>query len=386
MGKINHFKVPSILLAMALLSCKSAPELDSEAKKTFAASNRSDLIKTMEIWRPVDTASLDLFLGGDNKYRFAQNVQCEYLDLPKSEYGTGRSPKFKCREKESGNEIKVKYGVDNGEIYAEMAFSRLMYALGFFHDHYYPVRVSCSNCPKDPWDYIKRGEVNGNKPRAHGVVNFVPALIERKHKGDRIENKPNQGVTWEEFNDYYGLTHEQKKIRDAYILLMAFVQHVDAKPDQQRLVCLKKKSVKLADGSRFCEDAQFLVQDGGWTFGGAFEFGERNIVARMSLKHWKGYKVFKDKNTCLTNNRAVPFSGFKNKEISEDGRQFLADLLSKLSRDQIKDLFRATRVDLRDEVLFSTPREETIEAWTSAFEEKVEEITSTKCPKKLLVL
>jgi hypothetical protein len=46
---------------------------------------------------------------------------------------TGMTPKFKC-DLGKGDEVKVKCGEKNGEVYAEVAASRLLWALGFQAD------------------------------------------------------------------------------------------------------------------------------------------------------------------------------------------------------------------------------------------------------------
>ena len=44
----------------------------------------------------------------------------------------------------------MKYGRYNGEVYAEVAATRLLWALGFPADRNYPVRVVCAGCSEDP--------------------------------------------------------------------------------------------------------------------------------------------------------------------------------------------------------------------------------------------
>ena len=54
---------------------------------------------------------------------------------------TGNTPKFPC-EVRPDDVVKVKYGEKNGEVYAEIAASRLFWALGFKVDRMYPARVT----------------------------------------------------------------------------------------------------------------------------------------------------------------------------------------------------------------------------------------------------
>ena len=69
-------------------------------------------------------------------------INCRHVEKDTS----GKTPKFTCLM--GGDELKVKYGRDNGEIYAEVAASRLLWALGFGADRVYPVRVICTGCPE----------------------------------------------------------------------------------------------------------------------------------------------------------------------------------------------------------------------------------------------
>ena len=71
--------------------------------------------------------------------------------------------------------MKVKFGEANGEMYGEVAATRLLWALGFGADRMYPVKVICRNCPENA---VKNG-----KP-VPGQRTFDPAAIERKVPGD----------------------------------------------------------------------------------------------------------------------------------------------------------------------------------------------------------
>ena len=115
---------------------------------------RKEYIRTAEVWFPTDVASKNIFLGQDNKFKWGQTVKCSFMEPDLEDPPGGRSPKFYCLDAE-GDDHKVKYGIDNGEVYAEAAASRLFWALGFGADRYYPVRVECEDCPKEPWTYIQ---------------------------------------------------------------------------------------------------------------------------------------------------------------------------------------------------------------------------------------
>ena len=66
----------------------------------------------------------------------------------------GRSAKFTCRTV-NGRTIRVKYydgnvRTGNREVFAEVATTRLFWALGFDADPVYPVKIRCLQCPANP--------------------------------------------------------------------------------------------------------------------------------------------------------------------------------------------------------------------------------------------
>jgi len=396
MNRSVYYQHMSLVIFASLVAFISACGISDpyETKKTISVSdkNRRILLKEMSIWQPVDTANLDLLKGPVDSYSLGESIDCDFKKPEPDDFGSGLNPKFYCIDKKTGKELKVKYKLRNSEVYGEVAFSRLMYALGFYHDHYFSVRVTCHDCPKDPWAYIRSG---GRPPNTNntktirdfdfdfGTHVFLPAIIEEKMSGDKIEIFEDQGVSWKEFNDFSDLSLENKTIRDAFVLLMAFVHHADSKPDQQRLSCEKGQSVKIKKGRRECSKAKFLVHDGGWSFGAGVELSTNSMRAKMNREFWLKYPVFRNKKTCKIGVKKLINSEFVNKEISEDGRKFLADLLEKLSRKQIKDIFKASRVDLRDSVIHGITPEESLNLWADAFETRRREITETTCPKKL---
>ena len=116
-------------------------------------------------------------------FPFDAPVTCvyDYPDKPLS----GVSPKFECAIK-PGDVVKVKYGEDNGEVFAEVASSRLFWALGFPADRMYPVKVTCRNCPADPFKESKAEWHLGKSPVVSDKV-FELATIERDFPGEKVE-------------------------------------------------------------------------------------------------------------------------------------------------------------------------------------------------------
>ena len=121
-------------------------------------------------------------------------VACTYVfpDKPLS----GNTPKFRCQPGPK-DEVKVKYGDSNAEVYSEVVGSRLLWALGFKADGMYPSRVTCLACPSDPFAASK-AQWSLGKPGNVGTRVFDPAAIEREISGTPIEVPGFEGWAWPE--------------------------------------------------------------------------------------------------------------------------------------------------------------------------------------------
>src|SRR5262249_57662925 len=97
---------------------------------------------------------------------------CKYT----KEAFAGATPKFGCLVSDD-DRVKVRYGRDNNEIFAGVAATRLLWALGFGADVLYPVHVICRGCP----------EALGGEPLPARQLRFEFAAIERKMAGHEME-------------------------------------------------------------------------------------------------------------------------------------------------------------------------------------------------------
>ena len=116
----------------------------SVKKPHVSVSARLDAIRRAQVWEATDVASKDLKAGPKGHGAFApeETVNCTHVKKAMS----GNSPKFTCAIPPD-DEVKVKFGRENGEVYAEVAATRLFWALGFPVDRMYPVRVMCDGMP-----------------------------------------------------------------------------------------------------------------------------------------------------------------------------------------------------------------------------------------------
>src|SRR5215471_13539913 len=167
-----------VLIAALVTSCKPA-QLPPE--RAVSKSDRLSDISRAKIWTATNVAMMDLRAGpgGTGALPPFAHVTCDYVDKKVS----GSSPKFTCALGEN-DEVKIKYGADNQEVYGEVAGSRLLWALGFGADRWYPISVTCRRCPADP---------NKNPRPADGEVTFEIAALERPLEGRKIETRPDQG-------------------------------------------------------------------------------------------------------------------------------------------------------------------------------------------------
>src|SRR5215213_6854850 len=122
----------AIAVALSLGGCASLlprrAEVPAGPRELDAASpaERADYLRRAHVWRAVPTASLDLLAGppGDDAFAFEEAVACDYVQ--RASLG-GKTPKFYCAVA-PGDDVKVKFGSDNGEVYAEVAATRLFWA------------------------------------------------------------------------------------------------------------------------------------------------------------------------------------------------------------------------------------------------------------------
>ena len=305
---------------------------------------------------------MDIWMGPQDKKASAPNatVACDYVNRKTS----GHSPKFECAIA-SNDEVKVKYGQANAEVYGEVAATRLLWALGFGADHMYPVTVECRDCPADP--------AHAPQERQH-QVRFYPAAVERKMPGETMESFPDAGWSWPELE----LVSESaggapRAHRDALKLLAVLLQHTDSKPSQQRLVCLNPR---LEDGQ--CAEPFMMINDLGLTFGHANAWNDQS-PSGVNLELWAKTPVWSDSGRCVGNIAKSVTGTLDHPVISEEGRAFLADLLMQLSDAQLHDLFAVTRFPLRSLGMKPTRPVTTVDQWVEAFKAKRDEIVNRSC-------
>jgi hypothetical protein len=369
-------KLGALLVAVALAWSSRAAD-GAGGKLVYSKEARLEAVRHAQVWMPSDVRSRNIKTGPPGPGAFAPNetVRCDYVAKKMS----GHSPKFICRitggdDPAANDEVKVKYGRDNGEVFGEVAATRLLWALGFGADRMYPVHVVCRGCPPVP-------TAEGGKPGI-GETTFKFAAIEREMEGRAIVTDDIEGWTWPELD----LVDESaggapRAQRDALALLAVILQHTDSKAEQQRLVCLPDGSRKAARGSDasdagVCPHPFMMINDLGLTFGHSTLFN-RNNISSVNFDQWSKTPVWFDAKHCVGNLSQSQTGTLAHPVISEAGRKFLAGLLIQLSDAQLHDLFGVARLQER---IGPSVRSASVDEWVEAFRHKRDEVVGQICP------
>src|SRR5579871_6106527 len=274
--------------ALTLSACATFARLPARPHKEFLTpAERDAALARAHVWTPTRVAAMNMRLGPRGHGSFApdQTVTCDYVDkkLP------GNTPKFACKVN-GDDEVKVRYGRTNGEVYAGVAATRLLWALGFGADALYPVHVICRGCP---------ASLGGDGTAGPDAVRFDIAAIERKMPGHELETRDVTGWSWPELDrvdpSRGGAPGPQ---RDALKLLAVLIQHTDSKPEQQRLLC-PGETGHQEDLSK-CPRPLMMIHDVGQTFGTGNQFN-RQAVGSVNLREWKNTPVWRDASRCIGN-------------------------------------------------------------------------------------
>ena len=357
-------KVRLIALTVAICCTTALHAQKKDPYKKVDNDVRLDALRHSQVWMPGDIASKDIKLGPQDGNGFQPDavVNCEYIEAKQT--GT---PKFDCAISPD-DKIRVKYGQENGEIYSEVAASRLLWALGFGADRVYPVKVVCKGCPADPMK---------NHKRVEGTREFAAAIVERKLAGDEIELRKDSGWAWVELN-FVDQTSGGAPLahRDALKLLAAMLQHTDSKAQQQRLVCLDKAHGLPAQEDGSCTHPFMLINDLGKTFGQA-TLTNADTKSAVNFEAWSGMKMWKDAEGCVAQLSKSFTGSLEHPTIRENGRKFIADLLSQLTDQQLRDLFEVARFSQRDPKV-------SVDDWIGAFKQKRDAIGNRRCTNPVL--
>lgn len=345
-----------------------------------SANTRNAYMSQGKIRQQVDIPRMDILIGPKNEIAVPpeSDLACNYVE-PQGPV-LGFTPKFQCAVVGSGKVVRVKY--HRRETFGEVAGTRLLWALGFYTDETYPVKLRCLDCPAKNAFKPEPGE-----PRK--LVVLDDAIVERNFQGKEIAEQHDQGWKWSELDLVDSRMGGATKAEiDALKLLAVFMQHTDSKPSQQRLACYSQ-DIEKKEQMEICKKPVLMIQDLGETFG----VGSKVVTSSSAMYYkgwsevnvWNHYKEAESrkngKTECFGLLTASEGRGLTDPEISEEGRRLLSGLLNQLTDQQIRDLFVVSRADKTGELIYrdGIDRPVSIDDWVAAFKHKREQINQHQC-------
>ena len=324
----------------------------SSSKLELSPEQRLAVLKRATVWQPppVPIERADLERDANPMPR---EVSCRMV----VEAVGGTTPKFDC-VLETGETVKVKYA--GPEPKGEVAATRLLRALGFGADSVtFVERLRCYGCPRFPFFTMKVVGVTGTESLYQRTVDYSEfaelewVSVEHRRPGVSIEASDMRGWAWFELD---ALTEAPRAHVDAMRLMAAFLVHWDNKAENQRVLC---PDLPAGAGTRdaACAAPLAYMQDLGATFG----------PRKVDLDSWRRTPIWHNRAICEISMAGLPHGGstFAPVRISEAGRRFLGDRLTRLRRSQVEGLFRGARF---------AEDEKALSAWADVFERKVREI------------
>jgi hypothetical protein len=312
---------------------------------------------------PVAEADLSRNPPEGGALREDEVVDCRFLLKPSE----GFTPKFQCI-RPGGEILRVKYGRYNAEVFAELATTRLLSALGFGADRMYRVaKVRCFGCPTFP--YPRVGILDSLLMDYGKVTEFTPVVVERRLRGREIRTPQVRGWGFFELDTVDPAAGGASRAEvDAFRLMAAFLANWDSKPSNQRLLCLPGGEPAAAGGP--CRTPFAMMQDVGRTFGPRY----------MDVGRWSATPLWADPATCLVSMKGLPYDGatFSDVQVGEEGRRLLADMLGSLREEQVRGLFVGARFAeyVQQPVSGRDP-----ETWVRAFQHRVRQLVDRPpCP------
>jgi hypothetical protein len=359
------------------------PQRNSRQADAPAAAVREQILRRAQVWSEPVIPIASARLGDNPAVRSTFGVNATVACRFKPGGISGNTPKFDC-ELASGEKIRVKYGRDNPEVFAEVIASRLLSALGFPTDQMYVVaRIRCSGCPDDPFSKLQCLNDGSTFKQCFAdldysrAVDFDTVVIERQLPGRRIETRKDPGWTWEELTNIDVAAGGAPRAHlDALRLMAVFLNHWDNKSGNQRLLCLdaptppKVKKRARRDVATDCRQPLAMIQDLGATFG----------PVKLDLEGWQSTPIWTDPANCRVSMRTLPYEGstFPDISISEDGRAFLAARLRLITPAQLHDLFEGAGLA---RYAHTTEAASNLDNWIKAFNVKVRAIVDHPgCP------
>jgi hypothetical protein len=285
----------AVMLMLLGLSASVTAQKKNKSKLTANTANLPELI-----WRdPGDVASLNLLYGAGGQAH-APDPNGKFTFVKEDMQGT--SPKFDIKD-EQGVHWRVKLGQ---EPQSETAATRLLWAAGYFVDEdYYLPEIKVAGMPK-----LHRGSIFVS---ADGTVH--KARLERKLK--EVKKLGN----WDWFDNPFVNKRELNGLR----VMMSFLNNWDLKTINN--------AIYEVNGER-----RYVVSDAGTTFGNTGGVMSRS---KSDPKEYADSKFIGKSEPGFVDFVQNGKMQEVTKHIPRADAKWLAQRLSQLSEEQIRDCFRA---------------------------------------------
>jgi hypothetical protein len=395
------------------------PHADAVVPET--PGSRLEMIGRASVWMDNLRGGRSLLEGPlqpnpENRFTPGQEVRCQFVEPEHMQRVGGTTEKFQC--KAEGRLLWVRYHTEkehNPGVWGEILGTRLFWALDLPADAVYPIKVICEGCPDEPWRYIYnhfftedseiilgkarsesyRAKLKATLPDARLYVEthrnkrstqvFEIAQLEYGYPAPSIEQCWDQGWDWALELPHIGEVDESKRRqmiveRDALALLAAFIQHADNKPEQQRMLCMDKE---IAGNT--CTKPMLMVHDLGFTFGGGMERNrnKRGVFSSVNLRKFLRAPLWSDPEQCITRVRQIQTGSPVSRQVSEEGRLFLAQRLQKLidNEQDLVDLFTIAQVDQKPVRRKNGERKAySVQEWVAGFKQRAQSLIDHRCP------
>ena len=305
------------------------------------STNGASILRRAEVWQPIATDRLDLLSGPHVPGRFAldANVTCAFHFPDKPLTGViaevrlrGHPGRRRQGEIRRGQRGSVRRGCSR----------RLFWALGFPADREYPVKVTCRNCPADPFAERKT-EWRLGRPGRRRTRRYDPATIEREFRRKKVEVPGFEGWSWPELDLVAAKTRRPARTcrcAEAAGGVHSARRQQAAEPGHH--LRRGRHRAPMAKATRPCRAPFLVVKDLGRRLP-----ARRSSVPENETRSWRVVPIWSDPTTCQADLTRSIVGTLRTSRVSEAGREFPGRAARPLSDAQVRDLFTAARVERR---------------------------------------
>ncbi|HEX4925823.1 MAG TPA: hypothetical protein VFV50_17145 [Bdellovibrionales bacterium] len=286
---------------------------------------------------------------------------------------------------EKADVLKVRYsdGTErNRENFTTAAAGRIMWALGFPSERFYPVaKVTCFGCGSHPFRDGQTGPLNGRSS------DFEFATIEKKYQGPRIMKERGNTKAWKWSEATALVPARGRDIQTEYeeLVLLANLFHiVEERGSQHVLVC---DPGAVDKGTRECKKPYLMIHDVGAAFGARIP---RRMSGAAKPNNPRGdYAAYKQV-TVLSKNCELTLKAGGLAHVSEAAREAFVRRLDRLTPQLLRSALEASnfshvdkpfraRIAKSEKLSGAALDQHVLELWQKLIEEKFDQVRSARC-------